>query len=195
MSEWGNELKAAAADGEHATFNIVMGTTGGADRLAIVYDDDRFDLVSSDELHDINFPNTIGGFRVRSPLVARLKETATGREFEFMVNHLYRSDSAKRREQGKKLHDWAAVQPVPVIAVGDYNFDWDLPMASGETHNDEMVRDGVWLWVRPSNPMPTQFSSHESILDFVFLSGPARSWQLRETLAGLEARSSISRPC
>ena len=121
QSNWKDDLEAAAEDGEGANFSIVLGTTGGSDRLAIIYDDDRFDLVSSIELHNINYTNSNGGFRVRSPLVARLKETATDLEFYFMVKHLYRSKADKRKEQAEKLNDWAEVQPLPAIAVGDFN--------------------------------------------------------------------------
>jgi endonuclease/exonuclease/phosphatase family metal-dependent hydrolase len=64
----------------------------------------------------------------RSPLVLKLKHNGTGKEFFFMVNHLYRGNGidARRLDQATALNQWAAAQTLPVIAVGDYNFDYDL---------------------------------------------------------------------
>jgi len=75
---------------------------------------------------DIN----VGG-NVRAPLVAQLRLKPAGPEFLFMVNHLYRSNTEWRHEQARLLNAWARSQTLPVIAVGDYNFDWDV--SNGDT--------------------------------------------------------------
>src|ERR671910_2330987 len=62
---WATLFAQAAAGGESGEFRRIMGTTGGGDRLLIVYHSDRFEVVRQFELTDIN----IGG-RVRAPLVA-----------------------------------------------------------------------------------------------------------------------------
>jgi endonuclease/exonuclease/phosphatase family metal-dependent hydrolase len=152
-----------------------LGTTGGGDRLLIVYDADRFELVQQFELHDINPQG-----RVRSPLVAHLKVAASGQELLFMVNHLFRTNDAARHEQARLLNAWAREQTLPVIAVGDYNYDWDV--VQGETRHDqgfdEMTRDGVFVWVRPTMLVNTQCSRQfNSVLDFIFAAGPAKAWQ------------------
>jgi hypothetical protein len=50
---WATMFAQAAAEGETGTFAPILGTTGGGDRLLIVYRVDRFDLVRSFELTDI----------------------------------------------------------------------------------------------------------------------------------------------
>lgn len=51
---WADLFERAAEDGENADFAQVLGTTGGGDRLLIIYDADRFELVRHFELDDIN---------------------------------------------------------------------------------------------------------------------------------------------
>lgn len=172
----------AAEEGEGINMERIVGTTGGSDRLVVLYDAGRFQLVESFELDHINVSGT-----VRAPLVAKLRDQVSGRTLLFMVNHLYRGSSAGRHEQAALLNTWATEQTSMVIAVGDYNFDWHYE--NGDTDHDEgfdhMVANGVWEWVRPAALFPTQSSTEESVLDFVFWSGSA---QVR---AGWSAQSSI----
>jgi hypothetical protein len=139
-------FEAAAEDGESANFERIVGTTGGADKLAIIYDAGRFEKVRHFELPDIN-----PGGRVRAPLVAHLRNRANGQEFLFMVNHLYRSNATARHQQVQLLNEWAAGQTLPVLAVGDYNFDWSVENGDQDHDRgyDNMIRDGVFTWVRP----------------------------------------------
>lgn len=69
---WADQFETGAEDGENSNFETILGTTGSADRLLIIYDADRFELLSSFELENIN----IGG-NVRAPLVAHLQLRAT----------------------------------------------------------------------------------------------------------------------
>ena len=166
-----------AEEGEGANYGSYLGTTGRADRLLLIWDDDRFDLVNSGQLTEI-------GQNARSPLWVQLKETATGLEFMVMVNHLHRSNDNTRHRQAQMLNAWAASQTLPIIAIGDYNFDWNLP--NGDTDHDlgydNMTKDGVWEWIRPAELVTTQCSGwpcgYNSVLDFVFASGPARDWNI-----------------
>jgi hypothetical protein len=59
---WGLLFEQAAEDGEAADFQRILGTTGGGNRLLIVYNGDRLDLVSQFELTAINIEG-----RVRAP--------------------------------------------------------------------------------------------------------------------------------
>lgn len=162
-----------AEDGEGADFRRVVGTTGGGDRLAIIFNARRFRLVRQQELMDINEGNH------RAPLVAELEETATGRRFLFMVNHLARGNTALRHRQATKLNQWVRTQTLPVVAVGDYNFDFDV--AGGDQNHDRgfdnMTAGGAWTWVRPPTLIKTQCSPQfNSVLDFVFVNAAAQSW-------------------
>jgi hypothetical protein len=162
--------------GEAATFARVTGTTGGGDRLVALYDDDRFDLLGSGKLDETN----VGG-NVRASLVVTLEETASGLQFLFMVNHLYRTNDDGRHTQATLLNEWASNQTLPVIAVGDYNFDWDVTTEAHDLGYDIMVVDDVWEWLKPVALVTTQCSGwpcgFNSVLDFVFVAGAARDWQ------------------
>ena len=165
-------LERAAEDGENADFQRIVGTTGGDDRLVIIYDSKRFRKISNFQLHHINQGNH------RAPLVAQLRDT-TGKEFLFMVNHLARGNFSLRHKQAGLLRRWAENQVLPVIAVGDYNFDWQVE--GGDAHHDlgydRMTEDGVFTWVRPERLIKSQCDEeYDSVLDFVFVSTPASSW-------------------
>ena len=120
-SSWARIFKAKAEDVRGERFYYLLGTTGWANKLCIIYNRDRFDRIRVFELHDIN-----PGHRFRSPLVAELEERSTGRRLLFMVNHLARNPASSRRSQARKLNAWVRRQSLPVIAVGDYNFDYDV---------------------------------------------------------------------
>lgn len=162
-----------AEDGEGADFQRVVGATGGGDRLAIIFNANRFRLIRPQELTHINQGNH------RAPLVAELEERATNTRFLFMVNHLARGNNALRHRQAQQLNEWVRTQTLPVIAVGDYNFDWEV--RGGDTNHDRgydnMTAGGSWAWVRPATLVKSQCSPQfDSVLDFVFVNAAAQGW-------------------
>ena len=178
--DWAKDLEVAAENGSGVEFGQILGTTGGTDRLLILFNEKMFEYVDDFELHRIN-PRVDGRRRVRSALVARLKLKTTGQEFLFMVNHLYRGRANRRHEQAELLNEWGAQQKLPVIAVGDYNFDWEV--SGGDSDHDlgydNFVEDGVFVWVRPDTLVKTQKSDrYDSVLDFVFTNRFASSFAI-----------------
>jgi endonuclease/exonuclease/phosphatase family metal-dependent hydrolase len=176
---WADTFEAAAEVGENADFQHILGSTGGGDRLLIIYNDDRLELLDFQQLHDIN----IGG-NVRAPLVAKLKVRSSQQEFFFMVNHLYRGREDRRHQQATMLREWTAGHQIPVIATGDYNFDWSV--TNGDSDHDQgydnLTAQNVFVWVRPATLIKTQDSHHNSVLDFVFVSGAAKRWAVSSTI-------------
>lgn len=166
-------FETGAEDGEEANFERIVGTTGGGDRLAIIFNADRFRLVRSQELLQINQGNH------RAPLVAELQELSSNRNFLFMVNHLARGNAVLRRQQGTQLNEWVRTQTLPVIAVGDYNFDWEV-VGGDQDHDvgyDNMTNGGAWTWVRPATLIKSQCSPNfNSVLDFIFVNAAAQTW-------------------
>lgn len=162
-----------AEDGEGADFSRVVSATGGGDRLAIIFNARRFRLVRQQELTDINEGNH------RAPLVAELEEISTRQRLLFMVNHLARGNNTLRHRQATKLNQWVRNQTLPVVAVGDYNFDFDV-VGGDQNHDrgfDNMTAGGAWTWVRPPTLIKTQCSPQfNSVLDFVFVNAAARAW-------------------
>lgn len=180
-------FEVAAEDGENADFRRVLSASGGADRLAIIYNATRFTLVRQMELHRITYDSDTlpPGRNQRSPLVVELRENASGKQFMFMVNHLARGDSNIRHQQAERLNNWVRQQTIPVIATGDYNFDWEVN--GGDTNHDagydKMTVQNAWSWVRPATLIKTQCDTqHNSVLDFVFVNAGARNWQGRATI-------------
>jgi endonuclease/exonuclease/phosphatase family metal-dependent hydrolase len=173
---WAMVFEQAAEQGTQADFLRLLGTTGGADRLALLYNADRLELLRQFELHDINPEG-----RVRAPLVGHFRLRTTGQEFLFQVNHLYRSRADQRHRQAQLLNTWARQQVLPVIAVGDYNFDWSV--TNGEANHDagydRLTADGIFVWVRPTRLLRTQ-CSFDSVLDFVFIAGAALAGVIRD---------------
>ena len=173
-SGWTDALLEAAGEGEGAPFRGVMGTTGSGIRLFLAYHTGILELLEWSELHHIN----VGG-NVRAPLVGRMRHRASGQEFLFVVNHLYRSREERRHEQARLLNEWARTQTLPVVAAGDYNFDWHVE--NGEADHDQgydlLTADAVFRWVRPDELIKTQCDERfNTVLDFVFVAGSAKEW-------------------
>ncbi|MGB3189236.1 MAG: endonuclease/exonuclease/phosphatase family protein [Limnoraphis sp.] len=166
--DWVDRFETAIEVNNQADFKSVLGTTGKADKLAIIYNSSEFNLISFEELKQIN----IGG-SVRAALVGHFQVKSTQQEFLFMVNHLYRTNDQGRHEQARLLNRWAQKQQLPMITVGDYNFDWDVK--NGDSKRDPgydlLTENQVWTWVRPQEIIATHCSSrYDTVLDFVFIS-------------------------
>lgn len=168
-------------------YRSIVTVTGGSDRMLLVYDLGRFDKLEHAELeaHDGVRMNDVN-FRHRSPLMARFKDKTTDVEFIVVLNHLARGNAELRQEQAKALRLWAAAQNVPVLAIGDYNFDYDFLTGKGNKAFDEFLSDGTWQWVKPEKLVDTNWSDRDedgvddypdSCLDFMFVAGKAKEWQ------------------
>ncbi len=44
---------------------------------------------------------------------------------------------------------WAEAQSLPMLAIGDYNFDYDFHTKMGNKAFQLFTKDGVWKWLRP----------------------------------------------
>lgn len=177
---WLPVLEQGAESGEGLDYDTVLGTTGGGDRLAIIYNTALLELIAVEELEELSFAG-----RVRAPLIARFQLRDTPYQFLFMVNHLYRSDVEKRHQQARKLNQWGRSQQMPVVAVGDYNFDFDVAKGDGGQRDpgfDLMTDAGVFTWVRPQ-PLAMTYCSdrYNSILDFIFVANGATRWPVTAT--------------
>ena len=163
----------------------IVSESGFKDRLAIFYDQTKFEEIKRFEIQEINFK-----YRYRAPLVVQLKHTATAVEFLVMNNHLARGKAPVRQEQATQLVQWARTQLMPVVALGDYNFDYVFETNKGNTAFSNMLKDNVWQWVKPEEWVDTNWYDDPSdpdgkddypgsMLDFAFVSGPAKVWEKR----------------
>lgn len=174
----------AAEVAREAEFERILSVSGNQDRLLILYNADRFELIDTDELDYMNPDN-----RVRSPLVALLQDRNSGQEFAFMVNHLKSRNDPDSRElryfQAQELNQWAADAAefdLPVIAVGDYNFYYEVDGSRYDDGLDYMEADDVFEWVQPLEILNTQCDAQgsgcrfNSVVDFIFVAGAAQQW-------------------
>ena len=161
-------------------FDGIVTRSGYNDRLQILFNANRFKLVRRLELDEIN------DTRHRSPLVAHLHDNLQDQDILVMNNHLARGNAEYRTTQANQLVQWAREQTTPIIAVGDYNFDYVFDDDEGNEGFRAMLMGDVFKWVKPSEWIDTNWYDPEpdgvdnypgSMLDFAFVAGPATHWQ------------------
>ena len=112
-----------------------------------------------------------------------MREKESSQEMIVMTNHLARGNADFRQEQAVGLREWAREQTVPVIALGDFNMDYDYRVMKGNAAFDEMIRDNVWSWLAPETFVDTNWSDRDgdgqdnypdSMLDLAFAAGVAK---------------------
>lgn len=181
-----HDYTAAAGLDEGNNFEHVMTeNSSGGDLMALVYNADRLNILWHVELEGFNYALSNTTKNQRPPLAAHFMDKKSKQHFVVMVNHLAREED-KRHIQAKRLQQWIQKQRIPIIAIGDYNFDWDVE--NGESNHDEgydfLTAGGFFQWLRPDVLINTQCTPaqnggcrYNSILDFVFVANGAKQWQ------------------
>lgn len=168
---WVEKMHEAAQAAEQLEYGVLVGETGGAARLMLLYRSDRLELLDSEELLAAR-----GGKREAAPLIAHLR--LAGAE-EFLVLLVQLADGAKRRAtQTAALADWASGQTLPVVALGTFSFG----LNEGEGPDEEMQRflaASGWRWLRPAQDRDTTCNRGGQIDDFVLIGGAATGWNGR----------------
>lgn len=158
---------------------------GGPDALAIIYDMERFDLLETRNLHYMTertvYLNRSRSFlKYRAPFTAIFADRESGMVFEVVGVHLARPPY--NRAQSAMLVQYAKDRSHPIIAAGDFNYDYEFRTIDGEqelrTKNDayeDLTYGGVWRWAVPEPLARTTCNEVDgnqydpAILDFVFL--------------------------
>ncbi len=108
--------------------------------------------------------------------------------FWVIANHLARGEADLRTEQAKMLGLWAKAQAEPVIAAGDFNFDYDFKTEKGNAGFSAMMASDAWQWLKPDPLVDSNWSDDrnvkdrrvdrypDSLLDFVFVANGAKQW-------------------
>ncbi len=178
-------------------------TSGGyhdSDSVMLIVDKKRFEIVDVLELHrfggiaaNFNVTETtgddLGELRARSPLAVHLRDRQNQSTFWVIANHLARSEADLRTAQAKMLRLWAKAHSVPIIACGDFNFDFDFKTSQGNEGFKAMMEGDVWQWLKPDPLVDSNWSDDrrvtdrrvdrypDSILDFVFVANDAKKWK------------------
>jgi hypothetical protein len=173
--------KKAAEDfaGRWGADSFIIGAKGGEASLLIAWDPHKFDKVHVQELTHFNNQEFAPGIQ-SAPLIAQLRCKRTQAEFIVVMNHLTRGSAELRMRQALILVEWAKQQKLRVIAVGGYNFDYDIPTKKGNAAFDAFLRDGTWKWIEPKERSDTNWADRnrdgkddypDSMLDFTFAAG------------------------
>ena len=157
-----------------------LSKSGRRIRLAILWDDAKFSIENFKELDDLN-----EDMKYRSPWTMLVKDLATGRSFHLVTVHLARGWEGMRQRQARGIRDWAREKSLPVVAIGDFNFDYVFADEKGNEAFNQFLEDGIMKWVRPEELIDTNWYDPEkdgvdnypgSMLDFAFVAGPAKDW-------------------
>lgn len=177
-------LAAGLDEGGHFEF-VMMETSPGDDLTALVFNANRLDRLWHAELEGFNFALSETTKYQRPPLSVHFLDRQSGQHFVVMVNHFAREEEL-RHTQSKRLQQWVSKQRIPIIAIGDYNFDWDVE--NGENNHDKgydyLTEGGFFQWLRPHKLVNTQCTPtqnggcrYNSVLDFIFVANGAKDWQ------------------
>ncbi len=162
-----------------------LGTTGNQDRLAIAFRKDRLEFVDWYEIEQYQ-EWVINPGNHRSPLVYQFRDLSSQQTFAVMVNHLARGNAQVRETQAIGLREWAKSQSIPILGVGDFNFDYDFPTATGNPAMQQFVQGDVWRWIQPVPMIDSNWADRnkdgiddypDSLLDFAFVSPLAQTWK------------------
>ena len=87
-----------------------------------------------------------------------MKGKVDGKVFLLVTNHLARGNAEIRQAQAVGLREWARDQTLPVICVGNFNFDYNFADENGNEAFREFMRDGVWKWVKSAEWIDTNWA-------------------------------------
>ena len=158
----------------------------GSDNLMMFYDQKKFRLIKRGNLkRSVNTPSS--SEKRHGPMFVRLEERTNHQELIVTLSHLTRDDAELRAEQAGDLRDWAQNQALPVIAIGEFNFDYDFKTEKGDAGFDEFVQGGVWKLIKPTSLIDIhsaeELNGHdrfpESTLNFSFVTGAAKNWKIK----------------
>lgn len=143
--------------------------------LLVAWNSDAFEMVDYKDLLEWNSVDLLKG--LSPPLIVTLKHKATQQTFQLVNNHFVRGSAQRRNQQAEAMVGWATKQTTPIIAVGDYNMDYDFPSQKGNPAFDIMLKDNVFHWVKPTKLIDTNWADRDkdgvddypdSMLSFTF---------------------------
>ena len=170
--------------------SFIVGEKGGEACLLLAWDTTKFDKIKFDELTKFEDQEFAPGIQA-APLIAQLRHKQSKMEFNVVMNHLARGSAELRKRQALILVEWAKKQSLPIIAVGGYNFDYDIPTKKGNEAFDAFLNGGTWKWIEPQQLIDTNWADRnrdgkddypDSMLDFAFAAGPARTWGIQSEI-------------
>jgi len=199
----GNVLRKMAnalSEDSSGSYKTIIGDTESSDKLGIAYNKNIYSPMSESEIDEMDADNPFH----RNTLIGEFRHNETGWRMIFAVNHFARGDRSLRKKRVGLMNKWAAKKwrhGIPIIAVGDYNFDWDIRLKRGNRSFDLFMSFGIFDWIMPYKLIKTNLrKQYNSILDFIFLADPGddliegKSSVLLESLTIDNRKNSEHRP-
>lgn len=155
--------------------SFVAGKPDNTACLLIAWNSEAFEIVDHKELQEWNGINLTQG--LTAPLIVTLKHKTSQKSFELVNNHFIRGSAQRRNQQTEAMVGWAAKETAPIIAVGDYNMDYDFPSQKGNAAFDIALKGDVFHWVKPTKLVDTNWADRDkdgvddypdSMLSFTF---------------------------
>lgn len=183
IGRYGDAIRKAHGE----SYRFFASWTGPGDRLMLAYDSSRLVLQESQELYQ-HGDNVLNDWRHRSPLVGFFQDKESGQTFRFVTVHLARGNKGLRRSQSLGLSEWASNSRVPILAAGDFNFDYSFDTRQGNRAYELFTDSGSWRWAHPKELIDTNWSDRDgdgvdnypnSCLDFVFYAGIPSEWRVQ----------------
>lgn len=168
------------------SYRLVAGWTGQRDRLVVCFDTSRLRLLELRELF-VHDDYELNDWRHRSPLACLFEDKRTSEEFWFLTVHLARNDALLRRSQARGLVAWASKSKLPILATGDFSFDYNFKVGRGNPACDYFFRNQTWKWARPETLVDTNWAdaNHDgrddypdSCLDFACYARTPSHWKI-----------------
>ena len=173
-------------------YHYIIGSSGdyptNDDRLAIVYDQQRFEIL---EICELTIITELDHNEQRIPLVAHMRDLqAENKDFLFMINHLQRNEYV-REHQITRLTQWIhgeleqpgcsmQISNTPLIAVGDFNLDLNIQEDLENNMGLNTLLTAL-TWITPE-PLANSHCSWPVLLDFVFVAGNAKYWNAKSNI-------------
>ena len=171
---WFGRLTAGASSGDRS-YGGRLGEWGNTQRLAVLWDEARFDFVRADEMTGVVDGHGRGN---RAPLAVVLRDRASGVEVEVVAIHLNRGDDARRTTQAARLNTGIRERSGDrlTVVIGDGNVDCPLETAPAGCNDafHRLVADDVLTWIDPAERRETTCTTrYDDMLDVAFVDDAA----------------------
>lgn len=161
-------------------FGFIHGMTKKNDSSVVFYDKKRFNLVESSEVAAVASVNE----SQHAPFCVRLNEYLGAQDLAVVMNTIASGDMDFQENQAAALREWARGQSMPLIALGQCDFDYERQAQRGNACFHAFIRDGVWEWVKPVELSVAKGHGKKKGIEgyfdigqeFSFVGGAARDW-------------------
>jgi hypothetical protein len=166
-------------------FAAINGKSGGSSRLQILYDPGRIEQIRLPESGSFEGVR-VGDVKGETPLRALFRDKASGVAFWLINVHLASANAAIRNKQAAELREWARSATLPIVAIGNFDFNHDFHQGNGGSGLDSLLLDSPWKRVLPesradrgraADGIGVLTGEAGLLTEFALVGNSARQWQ------------------